>query len=102
MVEYHASKWRSAAVRRGGYWGYFRLDWDDAARQLLTQNGALPPSIAAVRKVYSITSLARSRIEVGNVKPVALAVFKLSVNSKLLACSTGRSDALAPRRILAT
>src|SRR4249920_850089 len=46
---------------------------------------------------YSITSLARSRIEVGNVKPVALAVFKLSVNSKLLACSTGRSDAFAPR-----
>jgi len=34
--EYHASKCRSVAVRRGSYWGYFRRDWHDAARRLMT------------------------------------------------------------------
>jgi len=24
------------AVRRGGYWGYFRHDWDEAARRFMT------------------------------------------------------------------
>ena len=31
--------------------------------------------------IYSITSLARSRIEVGTVTPIALAVFRLTANS---------------------
>src|SRR6266446_5429339 len=51
---------------------------------------------------HSITSSARSRIDVGSVTPIALAVFRLSANSKFAACSTGRSAGCAPRRILAT
>jgi hypothetical protein len=41
--ENHASKWRSMAVRRGGYWGYFRHDWDEAARRFMTHIVTLPP-----------------------------------------------------------
>jgi len=52
--------------------------------------------------VYSITSSARSKVDVGTDTPIALAVFKLSANSKLVGCSTGRSDGFAPLRILAT
>src|SRR5215469_51413 len=51
---------------------------------------------------YSITSSARSRIDVGIDTPIALAVFRLSANSKLVGCSTGRSDGFAPLRIFAT
>jgi len=51
---------------------------------------------------YSITSSARSRIDVGIDTPSALAVFRFSVNSKLVGCSTGKSDGFAPLRILAT
>ena len=46
--------------------------------------------------VYSITSSARSKVDVGTDTPIALAVFKLSANSKLVGCSTGRSDGFAP------
>jgi hypothetical protein len=35
-TEYHASKWRSVAIRRGGYWGYFRRAHGKAGRRLLT------------------------------------------------------------------
>lgn len=52
--------------------------------------------------LYSITSSARSRMDVGTDTPIALAVFKLSANSKLVGCSSGRSDGLAPLRSLAT
>jgi len=34
-TEYHASKWRSVAVRRGGYWGYFRRACGKAGRRFL-------------------------------------------------------------------
>src|SRR5260221_13062118 len=51
---------------------------------------------------HSRTSSARSRIDVGTDTPIALAVFKLSANSKLVGCSTGRSDGFAPLRSLAT
>jgi len=51
---------------------------------------------------YSITSSARSRIDVGTDTPIALAVFRLRANSKLVGCSTGKSDGFAPLRILAT
>ena len=58
----------------------------------------------AVRQthLYSITSSARSKIDVGIDTPIALAVFRLSANSKLVGCSTGRSDGFAPLRIFAT
>lgn len=39
-VEYHASKWRSVTLGRGGFWGFFRRDWDDVARRLLTRSGS--------------------------------------------------------------
>src|SRR6516165_7618731 len=51
---------------------------------------------------YSITSSARSRIDVGTDTPIALEVFRLRANSKLVGCSTGKSDGFAPLRILAT
>jgi hypothetical protein len=46
---------------------------------------------------YSIT-----KIDVGIDTPIALAVFRFSANSKLVGCSTGRSDGFAPLRIFAT
>ena len=51
---------------------------------------------------YSITSSARSRAEVGNAIPIALAVLRLIMNSNFVGCSTGRSAGFAPLRILAT
>src|SRR5262249_62394087 len=51
---------------------------------------------------HSITSSARSRIDVGTATPIALAVFRLRANSKLVGCATGKSDGFAPLRILAT
>jgi hypothetical protein len=54
------------------------------------------------RADYSITSLARSRIEVGSSMPIALAVLRLTTNSNLVGNSTGKSAGLAPWRILAT
>src|SRR4051812_6721169 len=51
---------------------------------------------------YSMTSLARSRIEVGNSMPRAFAVLRLTASSNLVGNSIGRSAGLAPRRILAT
>ena len=51
---------------------------------------------------YSITASARSKIEVGNSMPTAFAVLRLTTNSNLLGCSTGRSAGLAPRSTLAT
>src|SRR5262249_8287982 len=51
---------------------------------------------------HSIISSARSRMDVGTDTPIALAVFRLRGNSKLVGCSTGKSDGFAPLRILAT
>src|SRR5437870_137027 len=53
----------------------------------------IPPS-------HSITSSARSRIEVGIVRSRFLAVFRFKTNSNLLGVSTGRSAGLAPCRSL--
>jgi predicted ATPase len=54
------------------------------------------------REIYSITSSARARIDGGIVRPSALAVFRLTIKSNLVGCSTGRSAGLAPLRILST
>jgi hypothetical protein len=51
---------------------------------------------------YSITSSARSRIDVGSSISSALAVFRLMTSSNLFGCSTGMSPGLVPVRILAT
>src|SRR5262249_2016273 len=52
--------------------------------------------------IHSITLSARSRIAVGSSTPMALAVFRLTTSSNFEACSTGRSAAFAPLKILAT
>src|SRR5689334_19998272 len=48
---------------------------------------------------HSMTSSARARIDGGTVRPSALAVFRLIINSNLVGCWTGRSAGLAPLRI---
>jgi hypothetical protein len=49
---------------------------------------------------YSITSLARNRIDWGMASPSAFAVLRLMRSSNLVGCSTGRSAGLAPFNIL--
>src|SRR5262245_32468488 len=51
---------------------------------------------------YWITSSARSSSGGGMVRPSALAVLRLMMNSNLLGCSTGRSAGFTPLRILPT
>ena len=52
--------------------------------------------------LYSITSSARTSKGGGTVRPSAFAVLRLMTRSNLVGCSTGRSPALAPLRILST
>jgi hypothetical protein len=63
---------------------------------LLTQSDRFPPSIAALRKVHSITSSAIESTSTGIVSPSALAVLRLITNSNLVDCSTGSS--MGPER----
>src|SRR5262245_42088723 len=51
---------------------------------------------------HSITSSARASRVGGTSKPKALAVFRLTTNSNLVPCCTGRSAGFAPLRILST
>jgi hypothetical protein len=51
---------------------------------------------------YSMTWSARSRSVCGIVRPRALAVLRLMINSNLVARSTGRSAGRAPLKILST
>src|SRR5215472_1918940 len=51
-------------------------------------------------RTHSITSSARSRIDVGNSMPIALAVLLLTTSSNLVGNSTGRSAAGVPFSIL--
>src|SRR5262249_30641244 len=48
------------------------------------------------------TSSARASTDGGIVRPRALAVLRLTINSITVGCSTGRSAGLAPLRILST
>ena len=52
--------------------------------------------------IYSITLSARARSDDGIVTPSVFAVFKLTTRSNLVACSTGRSPALAPFKMRST
>src|SRR5712691_348244 len=52
--------------------------------------------------LHSITSSARASSNGGNSIPSALAVLRLRISSYLVGCSTGRSAALAPFKILPT
>src|SRR6266852_6435219 len=47
-------------------------------------------------RTHSITSSARSRIDIGMSMPSDLAVFRLTISSILVACSTGSSAGFAP------
>src|SRR5262249_23059814 len=49
--------------------------------------------------LHSITSSARASSVGGTSRPSILAVVRLMTNSKLVACTTGRSAALAPLRM---
>src|SRR5262249_13774350 len=51
---------------------------------------------------HSITSSARARIESGMVTPSVLAILRSTIRSNLVGCWTGRSEGLAPLRILST
>src|SRR5262249_11549276 len=51
---------------------------------------------------HSITSSASASTLSGNVRPSALAVFRLMTRSNLVGCSTGMSPGFAPFRILST
>src|SRR5262245_3360979 len=52
--------------------------------------------------LHSITSSARSRIEVEISIPIALAVLRLTTSSNLVGCSIGRSVGFAPFAIRST
>src|SRR5262245_12889213 len=45
---------------------------------------------------HSITSSARTRIDVGTSRPSALAVLRLMISSTLVACWTGKSAGFSP------
>src|SRR5262245_48098038 len=75
--------------------GLLRIRRERPSRRAAEQCDELAPS-------HSITSSARSRIDVGNSTPSALAVLRLMTSSNFVACSTGKSPAFAPLRILAT
>ena len=68
----------------------------------MTHNVISGPRIAALRKAYSITSSARSSIEVGTAMPIAFAALRLTIVVNLVARSIGRSAGLAPLSILST
>ena len=51
---------------------------------------------------YSITSVARSKVGVCTVRPIAFAVLRFITNSNLVGCSIGNSPGSAPLRILST
>jgi hypothetical protein len=72
---------------RGGLW------W---ARRFMTHRDILRPSIAALRKIYSITSSARLSNVGGSVRPSALAVCRLMSNSKRVGNSSGSSAGRVP------
>jgi hypothetical protein len=71
-----------------------------------TRRGASPPTSPSCRSccarpkrgVYSITLSARTNNASGTVTPIALAVLRLITSSNLVACSTGISAILVPRK----
>ena len=51
---------------------------------------------------HRITRSARASTFGGMIRPICLAVFKLITSSNFVGCSTGKSEGLAPLRILST
>src|SRR5947209_16922469 len=77
--------------------GWLPFAADSIRQQFGTQmpQGGHPPH-------HSITSSAGASKIGGTSKPKALAVFRLTTNSNLVPCCTGRSAGFAPLRILST
>ena len=82
-------------------------DFNDCSRS--TTNGRNRPTrvsgsapYRSFDRDYSITLSARTRIDCGILIPSVFAVLRLTANSNLVGCSTGRSAGLAPLRILST
>src|SRR5262249_37422765 len=72
-------------------------------RTTKTLSGCRPSKLCALRDaLYWITSSAMANSVSGIVKPRALAVLRLMMNSNLVGCCTGRSEGLAPLRIRPT
>jgi hypothetical protein len=59
-------------------------------------------SAAQQDAAYSMTSSAATSMVGGNLRPSALAVFRLSTNLNLVGCSIGMSPGFSPLRILST
>jgi hypothetical protein len=80
----------------------------EAAREALPASPAGPSSRGRLPTTaeagsfphYLMSSSARASTEGGIVRPRTFAVFRLTINSNLVGCSTGRSPGLAPLRIL--
>src|SRR5262249_16724722 len=84
-----------------------RIEKSDHRHRTLRARRQRPRGRAAeeresVAPLHSITSLARSSIEVGTSSSSTLAVLRLRTNSKFVAPSNGRSAGLAPLRIFST
>src|SRR5262249_47403686 len=80
---------------------------DHRQRRLLRSRRERPRRRAAEQRyelatLHSITSSARASSVGGISKPKTLAVFRLTTNSNLVPCCTGRSAGFAPLRILST
>src|SRR5262249_49546304 len=71
-------------------------------RSTLDYAAAPPKKRDELAAPHSITSSARSRIDVGNSTPISLAVLRLTISSNFVGCSTGRSTGFVPFRIFAT
>jgi len=66
------------------------------------QSGAAFPTFEPSQPIHSMTSSARASSVYGSVKPSSVAVLRLMTSSNFVGCSTGRSAALAPFKILST
>jgi hypothetical protein len=87
---------------RGRYQDKSRHPTSAPKSTFMTHSVISRPSIAALRKVYSITSLASARRFDGMLRPSAFAVVRLMTSSNLVGCSIGMSAGFVPRRILST
>ena len=57
-----------------------------------------PTKCIGVVRIYSITSSATASNVLGKGTSIALDVFKLTINSNRVGCSTGMFSGLAPRK----
>ena len=92
----------TSALDRRGPDALDKSAFDPIAARRINASAKSVLTLRGKRHCYSITSSARSRIDVGSSIPIALAVLRLMAVSNFVAWSTGKSPAFAPLRILAT